>query len=67
MGKLTVNKQLLTDESGVAAVKLCPFNAISYENGKLDISSGCKMCKMCVKKSKGLIEYTEETVEAIDK
>ena len=67
MGKLTVNKQLLTDETGAAAVKLCPFNAISYENGKLDISSACKMCKMCVKKSKGLIEYTEETVEAIDK
>ena len=23
---------------------------ISYENGKLDISSACKMCKLCVKK-----------------
>ena len=67
MGKLVVNKNLLTPESGAAAVKLCPFGAISYEGGNLEISSACKMCKLCAKKSGGLIEYIEETAAEVDK
>ena len=67
MGKLIVNKNLLTPDSGAAAVKLCPFGAISYEGGNLEISSACKMCKLCAKKSEGLIEYVEETTVEVDK
>ena len=66
MGKLVINHNLVTDEKAQALVSLCPFGAISYENGKLDISSGCKMCKMCVRKGGGLVEFQEETKE-IDK
>ena len=66
MGKLVIQHKLVTAEKAEALVGLCPFGAISYENGKLDISSGCKMCKMCVRKGGGLVTFEEE-VKAIDK
>ena len=50
MGKLVIRRDLVTPEKANALVDICPFGAISYENGILDISSGCKMCKMCVRK-----------------
>ena len=66
MGKLVINHHLVTPEKAQALVGICPFGAISYENGTLDISSGCKMCKMCVRKGQGLVDFQEETKE-IDK
>ena len=66
MGKLIIHHSLVTPEKAEALVTLCPFGAISYEEGKLDISSGCKMCKMCVRKGGGLVSFEEE-VKAIDK
>ena len=66
MGKLVINHNLVTPEKAQALTELCPFNAISYEDGKLDISSACKMCKMCVRKGQGLVEFHEE-VQTIDK
>ena len=66
MGKLVINHSLVTPEKADALKELCPFGAISYENGTLDISSGCKMCKMCVRKGGGLVEFQEEKKE-IDK
>ena len=66
MGKLVINHNLVTPEKAQALAEICPFNAITYEDGKLDISSGCKMCKMCVRKGQGLVEFHEET-QAIDK
>ena len=66
MGKLVINTHLVTPEKAQALIELCPFNAISYENGALDISSGCKMCKMCVRKGQGLVDFVEEVTE-IDK
>jgi len=66
MGKLVIQHQLINKENAKTLVDICPFGAISYDNGKLDISSGCKMCKMCVRKGGGLVEYEEE-VKSIDK
>ena len=66
MGKLVINHHLVTPEKAQALVSVCPFGAISFENGRLDISSGCKMCKMCVRKGGGLVDFTEE-VQTIDK
>ena len=66
MGKLVIQHNLITEENAKTLMELCPFGAISYENGKLDISSGCKMCKMCVRKGGGLVTFEEE-VKAIDK
>ena len=67
MSKLVVNQKAVTPENAEAIVKLCPFGAISYVNGGLEISSACKMCKLCARKSGGVIEYVEETVETLDK
>ena len=66
MGTLKINHNLVTPEKAEKLISLCPFGAISYENGKLDISSGCKMCKMCVRKGEGLVDFVEE-VKEIDK
>ena len=66
MGKLIIHHDRITPEIAENLIQLCPFGAISYENGKLDISSGCKLCKMCVRKGQGTVEFREETKE-IDK
>ena len=66
MGKLVINHGLVTPEKAAKLVPLCPFGALSYENGQLDISSGCKLCKMCVRKGQGLITFEEDKHE-IDK
>jgi len=67
MGKLKVNHQLINDNNAQDIIKLCPFGAISYTESKLDISSACKMCKICAKKSNGAIEYVEEEIASVDK
>ena len=67
MGKLIINQNSLTPEKAEEVVSICPFGAISYNDGKLDISSGCKMCKLCVKKSGGIIEYDEDIKKTVDK
>lgn len=66
MGKLVIHQQLVTPESAEKLISLCPFDAISYENNTLDISSGCKLCKMCVRKGGGIVEYIEEA-KTLDK
>ena len=66
MGKLVVKEALVTPEKAEKLIELCPFGAISYDGKKLDISSACKMCKMCVRKGEGLVEFVED-IKEIDK
>lgn len=67
MGKLVINQKAVTPESAEQLVKICPFGAITYTDGKLDISAACKLCKICVKRGGGLIEDVEESAPEIDK
>ena len=67
MGNLIINESALSANKAEELVKICPFGAISYNDGKLSISSACKMCKMCVKNSAGAIEYKEEEKKSVDK
>lgn len=67
MGKLIINQEKVTPEIAKEVTALCPFGAISYDGGKIDISSACKMCKLCVKKSNGIVEYAEEVKKTVDK
>ncbi len=67
MGKLVIHQNLVTPEKAEALVKICPFGAISYTGGAVEISSACKMCKLCVRKGNGLVDYVEEEVVGIDK
>ena len=64
---LKINQSLLNDEIGNKLVELCPFKAISYQNGKLDINAGCKLCKMCVRNSNGVITFVEDKVSTVNK
>ena len=66
MGKLIIHQHLVNEENAKSLAEICPFGAISYQDGKLDISSACKMCKMCVRKGGGLVEFEEEA-KTIDK
>ena len=66
MGKIVINHSKVTAENAQGLISLCPFGAITYENEKLDISSGCKMCKMCTRHFPEVMDFIEETKE-IDK
>lgn len=66
MAKIIINQSKSFDIEEVLG--LCPFNSIEYNNEKLEINSGCKMCKICVKKGpEGLFEFVEEKVHSINK
>ena len=67
MGKLVINHDKITADKAESLVNMCPFGAISYTGGVLDISSACKMCKMCVKKGEGAIDFVEEVKSTVDK
>ena len=66
MAKLVVNQEKILNIEEL--MKVCPFGAIENNNGTVEISGACKMCKLCVKKGpKGAVEYIEEAIEEIDK
>ena len=67
MASLKINHNLITPELTERLVKCCPFGAISSSEGRLNISSACKMCKICVKNSSGAIEYVADEVKTVDK
>lgn len=67
MGKLVINHKLVTEDNIGDIINVCPFGAITYSNGTLDISSACKMCKICTKKSFGIITYQEDEKPKINK
>jgi electron transfer flavoprotein alpha subunit len=66
MAKLVVNQEKITNIDEL--IKICPFGAMENNMGILEINSGCKMCKLCVKKGPaGAIEYLEDEVKTVDK
>lgn len=48
MAKLVVNQEKILDIDEL--IKICPFGALENNNGVVEISGACKMCKLCVKK-----------------
>lgn len=64
---LTVHQEKITPALGEKLVKLCPFGALSYEEGKLAVGMGCKLCKLCVKNSEGAVTFEEDARPAVDK
>ena len=65
---LKINQNLVNDETAKVLIGLCPFKAISYENGKLDVNVGCKLCKMCVRTGPaGVMTFEEDEVKTINK
>ncbi|PKL21255.1 MAG: electron transfer flavoprotein subunit alpha, partial [Spirochaetae bacterium HGW-Spirochaetae-4] len=48
MKTIVVHNELISDPAGMH--KLCPFGAIVESGGDVQITSGCRMCLLCVKK-----------------
>ena len=58
---LVIHQEKVNDATAEALVSLCPFGAIEYKDGVLSVSSGCKNCKMCVRRGpEGVITWEEE-------
>ena len=65
---LVIHKEKISRETGEKLKGLCPFGAISYsEKDGLSIGMGCRLCKLCVKKSDGAITFEEETRAFVNK
>ena len=64
---LKVNNSKINSENIDNIIKICPFGAIEKSGNTLVINSACKMCKLCVRKSEGAIEFIEEEVKKINK
>jgi electron transfer flavoprotein alpha subunit len=67
MGKLIVHQEKITDIQ--ALLDICPFGAIEENNGVVEISAACRLCRLCIRKGPaGAMEYVEdEKPVAIDK
>ena len=65
MGKLIVHNEKVQDIA--ALIKICPFGAMENINGKIEINSACRLCKLCVKRGAGVFEFVEEATTEIDK
>ena len=68
MAELRIHQERL-DEDGIhQLIDICPFGAISCRDGKVEIDSGCRMCRLCVKKGPGgAVEYMETQEPGINK
>ena len=63
MARLEIDQRqysLLSPDKKENLFKLCPFSALEELDGKLSINAGCKMCRLCVKKGGGIVQYVED-------
>lgn len=68
MSKLICHQEKANELIIEELIKVCPFNAIENKDGKIEINSGCKMCKLCVKNGPaGVMEFVEEQAVTVDK
>jgi len=66
MSGIIIHHERVKDPQGL--VTLCPFGALCCNEGKLEITAGCRMCKLCIRKGpEGVFEYFEEPQVAVDK
>lgn len=68
MAGIKIINENSTQEIFDAFNEICPFGAFTYEDNKMDITSACKMCKLCLKKGpEGYVELEEDEKKEIDK
>ena len=66
MGKLVIHQEKIEDIA--ALVSICPFGAMTASEGKVEIGAACRMCKLCVKKGGGAVEFVEDAPKlSVDK
>ena len=66
---LVIHKEKIDDQAIKALIDICPFSAISKKDDSITIGTGCRMCRLCIKKGPaGAITFEEVPVEkGIDK
>lgn len=68
MSKLICNQENVNLSNVGDLIKICPFGAIQYIEGKVEVSAACKMCRICVKKGPtGVMEFIEADTLKVDK
>ena len=68
MAELRIHQERLDEDSIRQLIDICPFGAISCRDGKVELDSGCRMCRLCVKKGPGgAVEYMETQEPGINK
>jgi len=65
MPSIIIHQEKATDPQALLA--LCPFGAIELVGGKLAITSGCRMCRNCLKRGNGVFELVEDKSAGVDK
>lgn len=64
----TIKILSLKDQDCAELIALCPFNAIEETETGIEINSGCRMCRICVKRRPDVFQLIEgEVVKQIDK
>lgn len=49
-------------------VESCPFNALSINNGRVEVGASCKMCRLCLKKCpEDAVSILEDEKKTVDK
>ena len=49
-------------------VEGCPFNALSINNGRVEVGASCKMCRLCLKKCpENAVSILEDEKKTVDK
>ena len=67
MPTIKINQQKISPEAVQSIIGLCPFSAITFDGEKLSITSGCRMCKLCIKKGDGVFEYVDDEQKSVNK
>ena len=68
MKRLNIHTDRITPKNSEELIRICPFRSISYQEGCLEIDSGCRMCGICVKNGPtGVITMEEMTSQKVDK
>ncbi len=68
MSKLICNQENVNLSNIGDLIKICPFDAIQYIEGKVEVSAACKMCRICVKKGPtGVMQFIEADTLKVDK
>ena len=65
MPQIIIHQEKAADRKALAAI--CPFGAIELVGDKLEISAGCRMCRLCIKRGNGVFELAEDNVTTVDK
>jgi electron transfer flavoprotein alpha subunit len=68
MGGIVIHHEMLQGDPQ-ELIGLCPFGALCCTpEGRLEITAGCKMCKLCIRKGPaGVFEYREDVLWFEDK